>query len=358
MKVIALTSTLDMNNGWGCQASNMIRHIGEAGVEYATAGIVSPVRTGFGISRLDILLNRIMKNVKRTREVISICNADGRFDLIHSMTENSADMGHALSQKLHIPHVITANGTYAITLPARNPVFREAFAGADRVVSISEYTKKRMAEERVEADVDVVNPGVDKKKFCPDPNVEKTDTVLFVGNLKRRKGIRFILEAFAEVNRKKPEAKLLIVGNINRDYKGNHEYRAVADYISKQGINAEFTGKVSVDELVGLYRRAKLNVLPSKSERYYFEGFGLIHLEANACGTFTVGTYDSGNEDAITDGRGALVNYGDVADMARILLAVLDNPPEIDVADVRSWNDVAADYIEIYENVTGKRVAD
>jgi glycosyltransferase involved in cell wall biosynthesis len=83
----------------------------------------------------------------------------------------------------------------------------------------------------------------------------------------------------------------------------------------------------------------------------------LIFSKANACGTPTVGTFESGNEDAIQPGFGSLVRYGDVQALSRIIVEAMTlNPyPALDFDKIRTWGHVAEDYIRILNDVIADR---
>ena len=108
---------------------------------------------------------------------------------------------------------------------------------------------------------------------------------------------------------------------------------------------------MSEKELVDLYRKSKVNVLPSQSSDSYFEGFGLIHLEANACGTYTIGCKNSGNEDAIIDENGILIEPEDYKGLSNQIVEIIhtEKYPEINLQKVRSWKDCAKDYQKLFE---------
>ena len=86
---------------------------------------------------------------------------------------------------------------------------------------------------------------------------------------------------------------------------------------------------------------------PSISISNYFEGFGLVHLEANACGTMTIGTINSSNEDAIPKGNGFLVEQNDVQGLAcainKLLSCEVSSSPRLPVW--RTWKEVGFDYM-------------
>lgn len=271
----------------------------------------------------------------------------GRVDAIHSMTEHYAFVAWVLSHILRAPYVITAHGTYSVLMPRRSRLIRFGFGRADQVVAVSRYTRKRLREEGTRMESEVLNWGVDKGIFHPGPVQGKEKVVTFVGNFKPRKGFFWLLEAFRIVNREDPHVRLQVIGKMDN---GPADYPKAAALVREWGLNVEFLGFVDTPGLVEKYRKARLNVLPSRSEPDRFEGFGLIHLEANACGTLTLGTRDSGNEDAVREGFGYLVGYGDTASLAERILEVMRLPeyPSLDADRLPSWEDVARDYLDLF----------
>lgn len=272
-----------------------------------------------------------------------------RYDLIHCNVEHFAAVAMLLARWWRVPFTVTAHGTYGVVLPRRMPVFRRAFEAAARLVCVSRYTESRVLAQGIRARTTVVPNGVDTSIFRPSSSVVKENRITFVGNLKRRKGFPFLLAALQRAKAQGAEFRLVVVGNVGVL---TPEVQASID---SSGVAVDFTGPVAVEQLVLEYQRAKLNVLPSLSEPLYFEGFGLIHLEAGACGTLTAGTRDSGNAEAIPPGNGYLVNYGDVEALADIVKSTMsqDEPHRLApaVSALRDWSEVSQDYGTLFRAV-------
>lgn len=272
----------------------------------------------------------------------------GKYDLIHANIEHYAPLAWLLSKIFKIPYIVTAHGTYAVKLPYRYRLFKYAFKKANVVLSVSNYTAKRMQEEGISCNCAIISLGVDKNIYHEDIVMpDRQNNIVFVGNLKPRKGIEFVLNAFKIVAMEISDLRLQIVGKID---KNSHKYKQIDEDIKKNNLNIEFLGWVSEDELCNIYQIAKLNVLPSKSDRFYFEGFGLIHLEANSCGTLTVGCNNSGNEDAIKGENGFLINFDDTSALCEIIKNVMSMQeyPKINNALISGWDDVAKEVHTIY----------
>lgn len=162
---------------------------------------------------------------------------------------------------------------------------------ADFCIVASNYTRQTVVENGVhENRVAVIPYGVDSQFFTPgQPPTDDKLTVLFVGQLVRQKGLHYLLEAWRRL--KLPNARLRIVGgNPARVKRLNNNW------------NVEFLGRLDWSALRNEYRGADLLCLPSLSD-----GFGLVVLEAMACGTPALVTKSTGAADLIEEGRNGFV---------------------------------------------------
>lgn len=142
----------------------------------------------------------------------------------------------------------------------------------------------------------------------------ETPTILYLGRLKRYKGIDHLIELMPSISRLVPGARLKIAGA--GDFREDLECLAV-----RLGLKStvEFEGTVSERRKVELYQEAWVTCLPSMKE-----GFGLTIPEAALCETPTVGYDVPGVCDAIRNGEtGFLVPYGDRAKLEEVLCNLL-----------------------------------
>lgn len=249
--------------------------------------------------------------------VLLWCTRGRRYDVIHCNVEHFALLACIYGWVRGIPFTITAHGTYGVLLPCRYALFARAFRRAACIFAVSRYTRRRMLEEGVEAVIEVVPNGVDLQRFHADSQIVKLPQLLFVGNDKPRKGFSFLYDSLLALTKNGVKPRLVVAGSFGSS-KADVEDRA-----NKDGVDVQFVGKVSEAELLRFYQESALNVLPSRSDPHYFEGFGLIHAEAIAAGTLTIGCKDSGNEDAIAEGNGWLVHHGDIAALSLLIESVL-----------------------------------
>jgi glycosyltransferase involved in cell wall biosynthesis len=163
---------------------------------------------------------------------------------------------------------------------------------ADLCIVNSNYTRRTLIENGVKADrIRVVPYGVDCDFFVPKhvPGGHAF-RVLFVGQLVRQKGLHYLLEAWRRL--KLPNADLRIAGRLPRNRK----------IINEMAPSMQFLGALSRESLREEYRRADLLCLPSLSD-----GFGLVVLEAMACGTPALVTTNCGAADLIEENQNGFV---------------------------------------------------
>ena len=258
----------------------------------------------------------LLFNIVDTLRLAMTCKKNG-IDLICCVTEQFSVVGFMLNFLFGTPYVIVAHGSYAVVLPRYNKFFELAFKKASKIACVSRFTERKMKENCDMLNSVVINLGVDTLSFSPSNFIKKENIVLFVGNGKPRKGFDLLFEAMLLVWKKNDLIKLVIVGNI-RSF-SNEQRQKIIHHEKQILILSDVTEK----ELVDLYRKSKVNVLPSQSTKSYFEGFGLIHLEAIACGTYTIGCKNSGNEDAIIDENGILIEPEDYKGLSDRIVEII-----------------------------------
>ena len=139
----------------------------------------------------------------------------------------------------------------------------------------------------------------------------------------------------------------MLIGNFSLK---DPELKTLVNQLKKNGIKIRILSNISSQELAKNYQEAKVNVLPSQNFNGNFEGFGLIHLEANACGTLTIGCQNTGNEDAIKEGYGFLVPQENYIDLSLKIKEVFNLKiyPELQIQYINSWNNFAKEYEEFW----------
>ena len=114
-----------------------------------------------------------------------------------------------------------------------------------------------------------------------DKSIEKDNSIIYVGNIKKHKGLSYLLEAFEICKNNGLDCKLVIVGNADNFRSGDSEIAQRLANSSEKDII--FTGRISDSELKSYYQKARLLIQPS-----LYEGFGMPPLEALYLGTNVV----------------------------------------------------------------------
>ena len=186
--------------------------------------------------------------------------------------------------------------------------------------AISESTRDDLMARGVPRErIRVIHPGVDAQEFCPDPAVPRSDpaSFLYMGRLKRYKGVDLAIRALAVARRSRPELTL--------DVAGTGDDRARLEAIAAelgQAAAVRFHGFVTEEHKLRLLRSTWANLFPSPKE-----GWGITVVEAAACGTPSLASDSPGLRDSVRHGEtGYLVPHGDHAALAMRMLELAADP--------------------------------
>jgi D-inositol-3-phosphate glycosyltransferase len=219
--------------------------------------------------------------------------------------------------------------------------------------------------------VSVVPPGVDLGMFQPmDRAVARREIgygsgrlLLFVGRLERLKGVEVAIRALALLrDRRHDDVRLLILGEDSHEGEESEKERLKA-VASEVGVRdrVDFVGSVAHHELPYFYAAADVCVMPS-----YSESFGLVALEAQACGCPVVASGVSGLRSVVRDEvSGYLIDEHDAAAYAERIGRLLENSELAQqmgrrgrlLAQRFSWTRTADRLDELFENVVQRNQA-
>ncbi|MGB3309236.1 MAG: glycosyltransferase [Nodosilinea sp.] len=240
---------------------------------------------------------------------------------------NFAPVAYLLSRCLDIPYWILVYGVDAWNI--KDPLRCRALQGADKIVSISEYTRDRLTKEQ--------NLRTDKISLLPvtfninrfniqpkpvylldrhslKPNQPVILTVARLADDEQYKGYDQVIRAMPSIRQRIPDAHYILVG------KGSDRLRIEA-LINFLGVEdcVTLAGFIPDDEICDYYNLCDVFAMPSKGE-----GFGIVYLEALACGRPTVGGNQDGAVDALCHGElGILVDPDNTDEIASTLTEVL-----------------------------------
>ena len=274
------------------------------------------------------------------RNVVAFAERESlSYDLVHSHYWMSGAVALPLAQRWSAPHVAMFHTLGEVKMRARisehEPQSRIAaelaiVAGADRIVVASAH-EKHLLTALYHADgekIAVVPCGVDLERFYPiDKETARRSLglrdgeriILFVGRIEPLKGIDILISAAAQLHEDE-NFRVLIVGGDARAEAQVAELRALAERLDVDH-HISFVGAVAHEKLPMYYNAADVCVVPS-----YYESFGLVAVEAMACGVPVVASRVGGLTTTVSDGEtGYLIPWRCPEPFAERLELLLDN---------------------------------
>ncbi|MCX7379996.1 MAG: glycosyltransferase family 4 protein [Alphaproteobacteria bacterium] len=246
----------------------------------------------------------------------------------------------ALRLVSRVPISVYIHGEEILTQDDYDPGHRRAartMAAADRVLVVSRFSRAavlRLLPRGAEAKVALIANGVDTARFQPGPadpalaaryGLAGCFVFVTVSRLLEKKGVDTAIRALAAILPRHPECRLLVVGT------GPMEtgLRALAHTLGLTG-HVIFAGAVADAELADHYRLGDAFVLANRAlPNGDTEGFGLVLLEASACGLAVIGGRDGGTGSAVIDGEtGLLVDGQSAAAVATAMARLRVNDAE------------------------------
>ncbi|MBB5320699.1 glycosyltransferase family 4 protein [Marinobacter oulmenensis] len=205
-------------------------------------------------------------------------------------------------------------------------IVRRVLGGAERLVCNSLNTQSLLTDywqvprERIR----VLNPGVDEQTFIPvaaDTGFRQRSgwqgrfVCLTVGRLQRRKGHDRMIEAIPELIREVPDFLYAIVGQGDT----YPELQATVERLSLQE-HVQFLQDIDDSDLVKCYQQCDLFILPNRTDGNDIEGFGMVLVEAQACGKPVIAGDSGGTSETMVQGQTGLI--ADCTDPLTIARAV------------------------------------
>lgn len=267
-----------------------------------------------------------------------------------------------------LPVVIYAHGEELTGWGEGNKyrAMRFALRHADRVIANSEFTRKELLKMGVREDrVSIIFPGVDVARFRPGlPAQDLRDRLglapgamllLSVGRLQRRKGFDMAIRGLPELVARGFDAHYAVIGvGEDRDY-----LAGIAGELQVEG-RVHFLGHVAMDELPRWYNACDLFVLANRDVGGDTEGFGMVFIEAAACGKAAIAGLAGGTGSAVVDGvTGLRIDGESPAAVVEAIAAILrdtEHRAALGAAGLErarqslSWDVVAARTVALSQN--------
>jgi glycosyltransferase involved in cell wall biosynthesis len=299
---------------------------------------------------------------------------EGQVDVIHAHwaipTGPAAVMA---ARKLGIPSIITMHGGDVYVNPEQGydfptrwyvrPALRWTLRHAGALTAITEDCRQHALRAGAPADhIRLVFNGTDLRRFSPAENGNRGDPrfgphmIFACRQLFPRKGIRFLLEAAAQLKPRFPDLKVVLAGD-------GFERPELAHLAADLGIGADvtFLGWVPNADLPPYYRAAAVSVIPSLEE-----GFGIPAAEAMGCEVAVVASDAGGLPEVVEHGvTGLVVPRGDSTALAQAIGALLTDPERRRAMGLAGreralrlfdWDRSAEQFEQLYREVAARTV--
>jgi glycosyltransferase involved in cell wall biosynthesis len=250
-----------------------------------------------------------------------------RPDIIICGHVNFSPLAAKVSNLLNIPYWVIVHGIDVWNLD--DPKKIKGLKSADKIISVSRYTGDRIVKEQniSPEQISLVPNTFDANKLSIQPkpqylldryqfqaNQSIILTVARLAEIDRYKGYDKIIQALSEIRRQIPDIHYLLVG------KGPDRDR-IEKLIQAKHLQdcVTLAGFVPDHELADHYNLCDVFAMPSKGE-----GFGIVYLEALACGKPTIGGNQDGAIDALRNGElGVLVDPDDLKEISTVIIEIL-----------------------------------
>lgn len=309
-----------------------------------------------------------------------------RYDIIHSHYWISGKVAMPVAKEFKIPLVHTMHTMARVKNlnlaegEVPEPMIRvqgetQVVAAADALIANTDAEAASLVSlyEACPDNVLVVSPGVNLKVFTPGAGrmaarevvgLDKSAHVIsFVGRIQPHKGPEVLIRTIAELVSHSPHLRAKLITNIIGGASGANqsEVERLKELTTWLGIDdvVRFAPPVPREELPQWYRASDLVCVPS-----YSESFGLVALEAQACGTPVVATAVGGLRTAVADGiSGVLVDGHDPRAWSSVLARLLQEPQRrvllsmgaIEHASHFGWDATSRGTLDIYDRVLSAR---
>lgn len=311
-------------------------------------------------------------------------NPDRMPELIHANYWLSGMTGHALKHEFELPLITTFHTLERVkakdravpdddiseslrinselnTINCSDAVLASCDVEATEISQLYGIDRSRIA---------IVPLGVDHAFFSPGDKAmarkavglpESGQMVLFVGRIQPLKGADLAVESFIKISKLVPESFLVMVGGPSGP-KGTSEVEKIKRMVKRAGVSNRvyFISPQRHEVLSSFYRASDVSLVPSRTE-----SFGLVALEAAACGVPVVASDVGGLKTLVSHGQsGYLVKERSAEGFSRYLIMVLENSSlasslKSEASSLSSsyrWRDAAIQLSKVFEELTSKQL--
>lgn len=253
-----------------------------------------------------------------------------KIDLIHAHSYLPAGLASVkLGREKDIPVIVTEHASDVLTkklVEKRVAYLRETVYGAKAFICVGEALKQAvmgLVDDNT-VNIKVIPNAVDKRFVLREKLATSRFTFVSVGNLLPSKRFDLTIKAFAILAKEYSNCELKIIGDgILRD-----ELRRLARQYEVEN-NVQFLGRVSREQVFDELSSSHVFVLPSD-----YETFGVVYVEAMACGLPVIGTRNGGAEDIITEKEGILIDRNDLGQLVVAMKRMFLNYADYDRIEI------------------------
>lgn len=254
-------------------------------------------------------------------------------DIVHANSSTSGVAAIIIGFFYRIPVIITEHcSEFPRKLLSRFQIFEAKFAFkfAKLVCPVSIALKKAIKDYGIKANFCVVPNVVDKSIFYPGPkiiNKNNIKSILFIGSLVPVKGLPYLFKALKIINKQRSDWYLSIIGS------GSHKEEYVK-MVAGLGIKNKirFHGVKSKKQVAEYMRNCNFLIQPS-----LYETFGVVHIEAMACGKPVIATNIGGPKEFINKKNGMLVSPKNIDELSRAISYMLDNYQKFSTQNIAQY---------------------
>ena len=268
-----------------------------------------------------------------TNTLSRIRKLGSRYDIVYSHYWDAGFAGQKIAEELHIPHVHTPHSlgwwkqnnmgvdmddtemekTYRFKERIRKEFLM--YQMCDHLIATTEQQAELLMEhyDILESSIAVIPPGIDEDRYSPVRSADqaklrkklnfKRNDVLTLGRMAHNKGYDLLIQALPSLLEIVPDARLIAaIGGEEKgqDKKGVESLKKLAKELGVED-KIEWRNYIPDEELADYYRAAAVFAMPSR-----YEPFGMVAIEAMACGTPSLVTIHGGLFESITFGHNAL----------------------------------------------------
>ena len=304
---------------------------------------------------------RKRSHILATQNIAKQLRKGYKFSLIHAQfMDTPAYIGVLLKEEFGTPFVVTGHGWDVYDLPFRDEWHRnqakQVLDKADQIITVSKSNAEKLMELGIQSQkLNIIPNGYDDKIFKPIPSEEARKRLnlpvdkkilLSVGSLVEVKGHTYLIDATQTILKNQKDLLLIIVGSgpLEADLRKKAK---------KLGLNEKilFVGEKEHEEIPIWMNACDLFVLPSLNE-----SFGVVLIEAMACGKPVIGTHVGGVPEIISNEKvGVLISPKDPETLAMAVLEALSKKWNVEKilehAKHYSWDNIAKQMLSVYQRV-------